>query len=216
MKDYWLKLDQRFLALSTREKSLLSICAFVIVAMMLYLLLLEPSLLQKSRLERQLQQVSSENMELEGQLSVLSSQLKQDPDKDINLEFNRLIAESQALSEQLSGLVDNLISPVQMTNLLELVLSKSQSLKLVALESLPPEPITGTDGASEYSGYFVHPVKIELTGNYFAIAKYLSELEQMPVKYYWRSFKYDVEKHPKARLILEVYTLGTRKEFIGG
>ncbi len=75
MKDYWLKLDQKFLALSTREKSLLSICAFVIVAMMLYLLLLEPSLLQKSRLERQLQQVSSENMELEGQLSVLSSSL---------------------------------------------------------------------------------------------------------------------------------------------
>ncbi len=103
-----------------------------------------------------------------------------------------------------------------MTNLLELVLRKSQGLKLVALESLPPESITATDGTAQNSGYYVHPVRIELTGDYFAIAKYLSELEQMPVKYYWRSFKYDVEKHPRARLVLEVYTLGSRKEFIGG
>ncbi len=103
MKNYWLKLDQKFLSLTTREKTLLTVCAFVVVVMALYLLLLEPMGMQKSRLQRQLQQITHENIELEGQISVLSSQLKQDPDKDINLEFNQLITESQALSKQLSG-----------------------------------------------------------------------------------------------------------------
>jgi MSHA biogenesis protein MshJ len=62
----------------------------------------------------------------------------------------------------------------------------------------------------------VHPVRLELTGNYFAIRDYLLALESLPVKYYWRSFKYQVETYPQARLILQVYTLGSREEFIGG
>ncbi|MCG6282615.1 MSHA biogenesis protein MshJ, partial [Vibrio diabolicus] len=41
-------------------------------------------------------------------------------------------------------------------------------------------------------------------------------LESLPVKYFWRSFKYQVETYPQARLILQVYTLGSREEFIGG
>ncbi|MGR5219869.1 type II secretion system protein GspM [Vibrio parahaemolyticus] len=216
MNANWSLLQQKFTQLTVREKALIAGCGWVVIVALIYLLMLEPMMLKSQSMTRQLQQVTNENQEIEGKLLLLSHQLKQDPDKELNMEFEQLINQSQALSEQLSGIVDNLISPTQMTDLLELVLSKSHGLKLVSLESLPPEPINGTDAASEYSGYFVHPVKIELTGNYFAIARYLQELENMPVKYYWRSFKYAVEKHPQAKLVLEVYTLGTRKEFIGG
>lgn len=42
------------------------------------------------------------------------------------------------------------------------------------------------------------------------------QLEHMPVKYYWRSFKYQVVEYPQAQLEFVVYTLGAKEEFIGG
>jgi MSHA biogenesis protein MshJ len=57
---------------------------------------------------------------------------------------------------------------------------------------------------------------MELTGSYFDISAYLQALESLPVRYYWRTFQYKVEEYPQARLVFEVYTLGTRQEFIGG
>ncbi|MFA0521336.1 type 4a pilus biogenesis protein PilO, partial [Vibrio sp. 10N.222.55.E8] len=109
---------------------------------------------------------------------------------------------------QLSEIVEGLISPSQMSQLLENVLKAGDGLKLESLESLKPEAISNNQETSEYSGYFLHPVRMELTGSYFDIAAYLQALESLPVNYYWRTFKYTVEEYPKARLVLEVYTLG--------
>ena len=66
------------------------------------------------------------------------------------------------------------------------------------------------------AGYYIHPVKLVLSGNYFDIEAYLSRLEALPVKYYWRNFHYEVKKYPIAELSIEVYTLGSSKGFIGG
>ncbi|CAH0526879.1 type 4a pilus biogenesis protein PilO [Vibrio hippocampi] len=216
MKQQWQTYRTKFSATSVREKWLISLCGLVVIIASLFIGLLEPEILNKQALDKRLQTTKNANLELEGQLLLLRSQLVKDPNQAVEKEYADLIEQSQALSSQLSGIVDNLISPSQMAGLLEQVLSQTEGLKLVALESLPPEPITGTSIASEYSGYFVHPVKIELVGGYFAIADYLAKLENMPVKYYWRSFDYSVEAYPQARLTLEIYTLGTRKEFIGG
>jgi MSHA biogenesis protein MshJ len=101
-----------------------------------------------------------------------------------------------------------------MAELLEMVLDSSVKLRLVSLQSLPAESILSGDGSE--AGYYIHPVRLELTGEYFDIKSYLSTLESMQVKYFWRSFEYEVEAYPKAKLILVVYTLGTRQEFIGG
>ena len=117
---------------------------------------------------------------------------------------------------KLAEVIDGLITPTQMTDLLESVLSSGQKLKLVSLESLKPESISSKKSTSDQSGYFLHPVRMELTGSYFDITAYLQALEALPVQYYWRNFQYTVEEYPNARLVFEVYTLGTRQEFIGG
>ena len=120
------------------------------------------------------------------------------------------------LSKQLAKVIENLISPSQMAKLLEDVLAGTKGLHLISLESLKAEPIVSGHAAETYAGYYLHPVRIELAGNYFAILSYLETLESLPVNYYWRSFNYQVDDYPQAKLVLEVYTLGTRQEFIGG
>ena len=142
--------------------------------------------------------------------------MNKDPDKELDLEREKLLRERDALSLELAEMLHGLISPSQMSQLLESVLNASNGLKLESLESLKPEAISNNKESSEYSDYFLHPVRMELTGSYFDIAAYLEALESLPVSYYWRTFEYTVEEYPKARLVFEVYTLGTRQEFIGG
>lgn len=194
----------------------MALCGFVTVVMLLFTLVLEPKLNQISNNERQLSNLKQSNQKTEIDILRVKAQLKKDPNADIDLEISNLLTESQHLSMQLSQIIEHLVTPSQMAGVLESVLEQQSGIHLVSLQTLPSEPITEDKEASQYSGYYVHPVRMELTGDYFSIANYLNKLESLPASYFWRSFSYKVEEYPKAKLVLEVYTLGSREEFIGG
>ncbi|MCW8332449.1 type II secretion system protein GspM [Vibrio paucivorans] len=214
MKQAWHQLCEKFAALSEREKWLISLCGLVAVVLGVFTLLLEPAMQSVASQKQQIQAKKLEAQNLQRDILLLTAKLKKDPDQEVNTELKKLLSESQKLSKELSSAVEGLISPTQMSELLENVLAKSDKLHLVSLESLGAESISKNNSTNV--GYFVHPVRIELTGRYFDILEYLKALESLPLKYYWRSFQYQVEEYPQARLIMEVYTLGARKEFIGG
>ncbi|HHG3028871.1 TPA: type II secretion system protein GspM [Vibrio parahaemolyticus] len=216
MNEFWSSLEERFGDMSAREKMLVALCGFVTVVMLLFTLVLEPKLNQISNNERQLSNLKQSNQKTEIDILRVKAQLKKDPNADIDLEISNLLTESQHLSMQLSQIIEHLVTPSQMAGVLESVLEQQSGIHLVSLQTLPSEPITEDKEASQYSGYYVHPVRMELTGDYFSIANYLNKLESLPASYFWRSFSYKVEEYLKAKLVLEVYTLGSREEFIGG
>ncbi|MDE1235426.1 type II secretion system protein GspM [Vibrio aestuarianus] len=212
----WQDLNNKFSKLSQREKVLIALCGLVVCVLLIFSVLLEPTLKSITANKLQLQSLEQSNQRIQGDILLLTAKLNKDPNKEIDIEFKQLLAQSQELSLELSSVVDSLITPAQMAELLESVLASSQNLKLVSLESLSAETIADNSKTSEYSGYYVHPVRLEFTGEYFAILNYLASLESLPMKYYWRHFQYSVEDYPQARVIMEVYTLGVRQEFIGG
>ncbi|KJR23821.1 MSHA biogenesis protein MshJ [Vibrio navarrensis] len=216
MNSWWKGLSDKFIALSGREKGLIALCGLVVIVLSVSTLLLEPLWKALEAQKTQLSALVLNNQRHEGELLVIQAKLNKDPNQEVDIELKNLMQRSQELDMQLSEVVSNLISPSQMAALLESVLDTSSGIKLVSLESLTAEPIGGDAQNSAYSGYYVHPVRLELTGSYFAVVNYLNQLESLPVNYYWRSFHYQVENYPQARLILQVYTLGTRQEFIGG
>ena len=216
MQLLWHQLSDKFSLLSQREKWLLTICGLVIIGLSLLVWVIEPVLKTNQSLSGQVSLSKLSVQRLEADILLATATLNKDPDQKIDVQYKQLLMESQQLSEQLAEIIETLISPSQMARLLEGVLAGTKGLKLVSLESMAAEPIVGGADKQTQTGYYLHPVKIELTGSYFSILSYLNTLESLPVKYYWRSFNYTVEEYPTARLILEVYTLGTRQEFIGG
>lgn len=216
MNEFWSSLEERFDEMSGREKVLIALCGLVTVVMLLFTLVLEPKLNQVMSNDKQLSNLKQTNQQTEIEILRIQAQLKKDPNAEIDQAISQLLMESQHLSMQLSEIIEHLITPSQMASLLESVLEQQSGIHLVSLQTLPAEPITEDKEASQYSGYYVHPVRMELTGDYFSIANYLTKLEGLPASYYWRSFSYNVEEYPKAKLVLEVYTLGSREEFIGG
>ena len=216
MQQYWQQWCDRFVQLSAREKGLITVCGFVIIILGLLTLLIEPAFEQNRATSQRITSTKLNVQRLEADILLMTAKLQKDPDQELNQEYKQLMVESQELSTQLAAIVENLIAPSQMAQLLEQVLADSKGLHLVSLESQTAEPIVSNESNSSLASYYVHPVRLELTGKYFAIVDYLEALEALPVKYYWRSFHYSVEEYPTARLVLEVYTLGTRQEFIGG
>lgn len=213
MNEHWQKWSQQFEGRAPREKWLIAICGLIVITMVLQTLLIDPLLQQRKDAQQKLMSQQSANQRMESEIIILQRELAKDPNAEIIKELEQLQQQSQELSMQLSEVMSNLVSPSQMANLLQSVLDHSAKLKLVSLTSLPASPINETDSNVEY---FLHPVRMELNGTYFAIRDYLHALESLSVKYYWRSFHYQVETYPNAKLVLEVYTLGTREEFIGG
>ncbi|MBY8279982.1 type 4a pilus biogenesis protein PilO [Vibrio fluvialis] len=197
MKQRWSVWSDAFAKRSQREKLLISLCGLVAVVFISLTLLVDPLVAQYGQQQTRLQGLTSSN-------------------QSAQLTIQQLQEQSQSLSMELANSTETLVSPTQMATLLQTVLDNSTKLKLIRLQSLPAEPIVPSKDDPSAVKYYVHPVRLELTGNYFAIRDYLLALESLPVKYYWRSFKYQVETYPQARLILQVYTLGSREEFIGG
>jgi len=212
----WQALSDKFEQISSREKWLISLCGAVALLLGVSTLVVEPTYLEKERLTQQINATQLNNQRLEADILLMTAKLNKDPDQEINQKYKNLVTESQLLSQQLADIVENLISPSEMAKLLESVLAGSNKLRLVSLESKKAESIVPSSDDSQYSGYYIHPVRLELVGRYFDIVNYLEALEALPVKYYWRNFHYQVEEYPNARLVLEVYTLGSREEFIGG
>lgn len=216
MQQYWQQWSEKFTQMSLREKWLVTLCGFVIITLCLFTFVVEPALKSTQALNKQISNTKLSTQRLEADILVMTAKLKKDPDQELNLEYKQLMTESQRLSQQLAEIVESLIAPSEMAQLLEDVLAGTKGLRLVSLESMNAESIISDKENKSFSSYYLHPVRLELTGSYFAIVEYLETLESLPVKYYWRAFQYSVEEYPTARLVLEVYTLGTRQEFIGG
>lgn len=61
-----------------------------------------------------------------------------------------------------------------------------------------------------------HGLRITMTGAFFDIQAYLDSIEQLPKKFYWEIFDYQMQEYPTAEVVMEIYTLSINKEFIRG
>jgi len=61
-----------------------------------------------------------------------------------------------------------------------------------------------------------HGLRITMTGSFFDIQAYLDSIEQLPKKFYWQVFDYQMQTYPTAEVVMEIYTLSINKEFIRG
>ncbi|PSV37593.1 MSHA biogenesis protein MshJ [Photobacterium sp. GB-27] len=208
----WDELSQRFSALSVREQWLIAITGWFGILFIGYMLIIEPQMVTLQTVKTALVDTKNDVITAQNQLIVANRKLQQDPDKAINQKLAQYQQEDKALQQALEAKIGSLITPVQMAGLLEQVLRHSSALKLESMTSLPSSQLVSGD----QQGYFVHPIRLTFKGRYFDVVNYLNKLEALPVKYYWRSLSYQVDKYPWAKVELEVYTLGESKDFIGG
>lgn len=108
------------------------------------------------------------------------------------------------------------------------LLKTQPSVSLLSFEVIEAQPMTtgnqDKDSAdknaenknSEQSlTLYKHGIKLKLKGSYFKLRDYLSQLEQMQWTFFWQEFDYQLIEYPNSELSIEMYSLSTKKEFIG-
>ncbi|WP_058120135.1 hypothetical protein [Photobacterium kishitanii] len=212
MRITWIECQQRFSGLSSREQWLIAISGWVAIGFIGVFMVLEPQWLQLKSQMNNVQTTMNNTIAIRNNITVLQRQLAQDPNKDIEVKIAQLTQKNTQLVQQLQQKIGGLVTPTQMPNILEQVLRHSKELRLQSIVSLPAaQLISGED-----QGYYIHPLRMTFEGKYFDVIRYLTQLEALPVNYYWRNLNYQVMQYPWAKIELELYTLGESKDFIGG
>lgn len=220
--------------ISAREQKIVLSTFVVVLSLLGYMLMIEPLVLSSIQLVEEESQLVKTNTLLTEQIEKTKNRETDNPNLALEVQFKKLLEESQASQNKIDLLTQSLVAPKQMVGLLEKVLTQDKQLKLISLSNLPEEAMSiegrnltntsGASGASDASDngtdsyealIYRHTFEIELEATYDSAVSYLKRLDSLPWQLFWQDLKYESTVYPKGRLSLRVYTLSMSQEVLG-
>lgn len=214
-------LSQWFDQRPQRERIVLLVCIVIVFLFLVNLLVLQPFSRQRQVARSEVAEITQNLTALQNQEAVIKARKGSDPDKENRLRLSVLEEESKQLHRQLEANIVNLVSPREMPALLKDLLTQQKKLQLLSLENLAPELLELDQQAAEDAvlpTLYRHRLRMEFTGDYLTLLKYLRQLEQLPRSMVWEEVEVavDAQEYPKATVRLQVYTLSLTEGWIGG
>lgn len=210
-----LGMQDKFAALSTREKSLVLIAGVAVIIMVAFTFLIEPAFKKLEGLNRDIGSAQAMQSSLQAQQQAFEDALAKDPDLELRGQLAALKKRHQALEVKFAQQLEGLVLPSQMPTLIEQVFAQAKGLTLVEMASVAPVNVFADDPQMKDIALYQHGLRLQFEGSYFAVRDFLAALEQRNSQVYWRAMSYRVDEYPKAMVTLEVYTLSSEKAFIG-
>ncbi len=214
---------------ASRERWILLFGSATAVYAFISLTLLNPLLQKREDLAHGLTSVQKELVELqvraEGTAAAASDNRQAGFGERVTILERELARLGGALEKERAGLVP----PHEARRVLEELLSQESGLELVRLEALAPTPFYAEDDPSEADGagatqvtpeedrqiLYRHDLRLVATGEYFSALRYLAALEGGSHGIVLDELEYEVEEHPRARIVVQVYTLSFDRSWIG-
>lgn len=228
MKERWQQLSGKFNALTLRERIMVLSGMIVAVAGIFYFLALDPLLMQKQRLARDINEARTGIKTAENALK--SRKAQADPDAARRSYRDALRKQIAELDRSMQGLQKELVPPDQMAKLLEGMLSRNRGLQLISLRKLPVQRFevagaapaapkadaaaTAKAAAQPERGIYQHSFELIVQGSYADLHDYLARLEKLPWQMFWGKISMDAENHPKLTVTLTVHTLSLDKAWL--
>lgn len=235
LKFRYKRLAERLDKMTLRERVLIFGALAVAMVFVLGQLWIAPRWNAQRELVAALEAKRAVNQALEAQHKQTEQSYGRNLDDENKARLTALNARLQSLDPALAGVTRALVSPKEMARLLEDVLHHNQSLEVVSIESLPPEPLlpptekaqqadvaappATAEGAAppdtNFAGFYKHGMRVEVRGRYADIVNYLNALEGLRWRVFWGQVTLETEVYPVSRLTLVVYTLSLRQSWIG-
>jgi len=231
MKKVWQEYSEKFLSITPREQYLILLTGLVAIIFGFFTLAIDGKLVVIDKLNKQIKQTTSENNSAKTTIAVLEEALKKDPNDPIKQQIAQYEKKLRAVDDELLLLTSDLINPVQMRHALIDLLKAQGNVKLLSFEIVDAQPLAvsqqqkdddnkndKTDAQKEVEDsltLYKHGIKLQLSGRYFELRDYLKQLENLDWQFFWQEFDYQLTEYPKSELTIHMYSLSTKKEFIG-
>ena len=224
MKQYWERYAALLDARNPRERILIFFMVLAVVWGLLSVLLLDPLVAKKKRLNQEASQQQLQVQELQAQIETVLSGGRADPDAATRVRMAALNQKLEQSRAALQSVQQNLVPPEKMARLLEDVLTQNRHLKLVSLKTLPvsgvldvpPDAGAPQAEAKKQAGpaIYKHGVEITVSGSYAELTQYLDTMEKLPWRMIWGMAEMQVEEYPLVTLTITLYTLSMDKTWL--
>jgi len=237
MKNSWLEYSEQYLKISLREQYLILLTGLFIVVFVVFHFFIDNHLTENKKLTRNNQSLISSNQSLSVSMQVLQEALKEDPNIAVRETITQFEHEIAKVDVELLTLTSDLIDPIQMRFALIELLKMETGVSLLSFELIAAQPLLDNPNneivnsedmvaskkviieksihKNSELNLYKHGIKLKLTGRYFELRNYLLQLEQLSWKFFWQDFNFQLKEYPKNELVIEMYSLSTKREFIG-
>lgn len=228
LKTRFADIQKRFAALQKRERLLILLGIWAAIVMLSDYFVIQPSLIKLDGLKQQYAVVNESQMAVHREMQEKEILVDADINLPVRNRINSLRASKLNLETLLHDKVADMIDPVTMREILHLIFTQQQGLKLVEVKNQHASEITveekiaeGEEGSKtemvkkQGLGLFIHPVTLQFEGEYKDVLKFVNNLESLPWKFYWHEMQYEVVRYPKASITLNISTLSDKKDVLG-
>lgn len=227
MRRYWESAQGKIDNMSLRERALIFAGAAFMVISLMDTFLLQPLSSRQKALSAELVQQQEKMKEMQAQMQAMLLAKGEADRSPLRKRLNELQQQSQEQEGFLQSRRERMVEPAKMADMLEQVLNRNGNLELVALNTLPVEPLikkaaqagageqpAGTDQAAGEKQVFKHGVTITVRGSYPDLVQYLAALEKLPTQMFWGEASLSVDQYPASKLTLTLYTLSLEKTWL--
>lgn len=217
MKERWTALAARIDALSLRERGMLAAALVAVLLGVWSTLVLTPHEARSKQNAQQVQQLEAELVALDAQVQGILARANSDPNAPLRERQQELRDALARLDAAIQAKTGDFIPPERMGRLLEDLLNAQAGLKLLRLESLPPEPVRidgEAGGEATAVPVYRHGLVLEFAGDYRGTLEFLQAVEKLPWRVFWEALDYEVQQYPQARVRLILRTLSGREDWI--
>ncbi|MCI2282832.1 hypothetical protein L3081_04705 [Colwellia sp. MSW7] len=239
MSKQWQEYSDNYLNLTPREQYLIILTGLVAIIFITFYFFIDANIVENRKSVQQIVQLRASNQTLQITNTEMQEALQRDPNEDTKNQIAQYEAKLAKVDEKLLTLTSDLISPVQMRYALLDLLKLEKNVSLLSFELLGAQPLLSnlssgsstspqnrsSDTSAALSlennqlpagvNLYRHGFKIKLSGSYFDLQSYLSRLEQLSWKFFWQDFNFKLIEYPNSELEIQMYSLGTKKEFVG-
>jgi MSHA biogenesis protein MshJ len=228
MKELWRDYSAKFLTISAREQYLVLLTGLIAITFIFFNLFIDEKRVKIDSLTKQIKQANSGVQSTQTTIDILQQSLAKDPNVAIHKQIVQYEEKLASVDSELLLLTSDLINPIQMRYALIDLLKTQKSVSLLSFEVIEAQAMTtghqdkdsSDDNVNNEDGeqsltLYKHGIKLKLKGSYFKLRDYLSQLEKMQWTFFWQEFDYQLIEYPNSELSIEMYSLSTKKEFIG-
>ncbi len=228
MNKQWQEYCEKYLVITPREQYMVLLTGLIAIVFIIHNFFIDANSIKIVKLEKKISQISSANSSTKASIKIFEEALLQDPNAALNNQISQYKTKLQKVDENLLKLTSDLIDPVQMRHALLKLLKTQKGVSLQSFQVIAAQPVkmsstepdiesnkTGADASEEKLVLYRHAIKIKLNGGYFQLRDYLTQLEALSWKFFWKEFNYQLKEYPNSELEIEMYSLSTKREFIG-
>lgn len=213
LQERWQEWEDKFIALTQREKVILLLAAVFLSGFGLFKAFIEPGMAEVEKIERQRSSLSNELSLANSQITIIEDALRTDPNEKIKQEIAVIRAEIAKVDADLDEVMTEYVAPEKMALALTNLLVTSSEIRVVGMEVQPPQRVQNNVDES-LPNFFRHQFNVEIEGDYFALMQFVARVSNSDSQFNVQHLSYEVVEYPMALMTLTLITVSDNEKVI--